>query len=280
MSRICLVNALFPPDAHGGAESYVLRAARTLREWGHDVTVLTSSPYDSSDLIHPRRTTYEGIPIWKFFPLDLSHRSEGTGRIVLEKGLWHVVDALNPQAARAVSWVLDRIDPDIVHTNNLMGISTAAAKAIQRHDVRHVHTLHDYSLICPKSNLLRDLTAPDDDLVVCEDAPTPCRLFAGAKRRLVGTPDVVTAPSQHIIDVHRKHGLFHDIDCTRIPLGAETVVDRPQDTSGHPSVLYVGKQLRSKELDVLFEAAEILSDVDFHVRVGTLVGYVGRRATI
>ena len=265
MVHVCLINSLFPPDAHGGAENYVLRTAKALQARGHDVSVITAKAYDGTRSLRPERTTYEGLPVWRFYPSNVSYRKNGTGDSLPAKGLWHALDTANPPAARAVGQVLDRTEPDVVHTNNLMGISTAIARPIQRRDVRHVHTLHDYSLICPKSNLLREWTAPDDELVVCEDPPIPCRMLARGKRALLGSPDMVTAPSQHVIDVHRQHGFFDDTDCQRVRLGVESVAEQPPSVPEQPSILYVGKHHRSKGLDTLFAAAEHLPDVEFHL---------------
>lgn len=263
--RVCFVNALFPPDAHGGAENYVLRTAKALQARGHDVSVVTTRPYDGRDSLKPTRTTHEGVEVWRFFPLNLSQRGRGTGEHLLTKALWHAFDAGNPHAYASVGSVLDRFAPDVVHTNNLTGISTAVGRAVQGRNVRHVHTLHDYSLICPKSNLLRDFTAPDGELVVCENPPSPCRAHAGAKRRLLGNPDVVTGPSRHVIDVHRRHGFFEDTRCRRIQLGVDGIAAEATPPSDARSVLYVGKQLRAKGLDTLFRAAAELPDVDVHV---------------
>lgn len=263
--EIVLLNALFPPDAQGGAENYVHRTAKTLQERGHRVSVVTTKPFDGRGSLRPERTTDDGLDVWRFFPLNLSHRSAGTGRNFLAKAAWHAIDTANPHAPRVVGSVLDRLDPDVVHTHNLMGISPGVGRAIQRRGIRHVHTLHDYSLICPKSNLLRDFTAPDDELVVCEDPPVPCRVHAGGKRRLLGEPDVVTGPSQHVIDVHRRHGFFEGLTCKRLQLAVESVADAPTQPPDDPAVLYVGEQLRAKGLDTLFQAARSLPDVTFHV---------------
>jgi glycosyltransferase involved in cell wall biosynthesis len=264
MADICLVNALFPPDMHGGAENYVLRAAHGLDDRGYDVAIVTSRPYDGRDSLRPTKETYEGLPVWRFYPPNLSHLSNGTGDNVLEKAVWRGIDLVNLPAARAVGSVLDRLDPAVVHTNNLFGISTLVGRAVQRRDIRHVHTLHDYGLVCPKSNLLRDLTAPDDERVVCEDPPLPCRAYATQRRATLGTPDLVTAPSQHVIDVHRDHGFFQGVDTQRVRLGIDDVADDPPPVAEERSVLYVGQHLESKGLETLFAAADRLPDVTFH----------------
>ena len=265
MVTACLVASLFPPEMQGGAENYVLRVARALDERGHTSVVVTTKPYDGRSSLTPELTSYEGVPVWRFFPANVSHRSEGTGSNPVTKAIWHALDAPNPHGAAAVRRVLDRVDPDVVHTNNLMGLSTLVGRMIQRRDVRHVHTLHDYSLVCPKSNLLRDLTAPDDELVVCDDPPLPCRAFAREKRAFFGTPDVVLSPSQHVLNVHAKHGFFNDTERCRLQLGVEEVVDTVPDPPAEPSVLYAGKIHRAKGVFDLLDAADQLPEVHFDV---------------
>jgi glycosyltransferase involved in cell wall biosynthesis len=250
---------------HGGAENYVLRTAHGLQARGYDVAVITSKPYDGFDSLRPTREVYEGLPIWRFYPANISHVSDGTGDSVVEKALWRGIDLANLHALTVVGRVLNRLDPTVVHTNNLFGISTLVGRAVQRRDIRHVHTLHDYGLACPKSNLLRDLTAPGDERVVCENPPPPCRLYARQRRATLGAPDLVTAPSQHVIDVHHDHGFFQEVDTQRVRLGIDGVANDQPAVSEAQSVLYAGQHLESKGLETLFAASDRLPNVTFHV---------------
>ena len=266
MTDVCLVTGQFPPDTHGGAENYVLRTAKGLEARGVSACVLTTQPYDGKESLRPRKTEYDGLTVWRFYPANRSHISEGTGDGILSKAAWHAGDLANPHSAYSVGRVLDRLNPTVVHTNNLVGISAGIVPAIRRRDVHHVHTLHDYSLICPKGNLLRDLTAPDDSLKICEDPPVPCKAHAAVKRRLIGDPDVVTGPSQHVIDVHRNHGFFEDTatSCTPLGIDGSSIADAP--TRGRePSVLYVGNIQRAKGIETLLDAAEELEGVQFEI---------------
>ncbi|MFC7202650.1 glycosyltransferase family 4 protein [Haloferax namakaokahaiae] len=265
MVRVCLVNGVYPPDVFGGAENYVQRTAVALQKRGHDVSVLTTTSESNRESLSIQRETRDGIPVYRFYPLNVSHRSKGAGDNILKKAFWHQLDTINPHAKRVVTNFLNKWQPDVVHSNNFMGITASTGKAISESDARYVHTLHDYSLMCPKSNLLRDMTAPDGELDVCEDPPTPCKVYAQAKRRMIGQPDLVIGPSQHVIDVHREHGFFTDIDSICIPHGVDEVAAKPGEDSLSPSVLYVGKHLEAKGLDTLFQAAEELPEVTFHL---------------
>lgn len=258
------MNGVYPPDEFGGAENYVHRTAKALRHRGHDAIVLTTTKDPIRKSYNIEKETYDEVPVFRFHPFNISHRSDGTGGNIVTKALWHQFDTVNPHAKRVVARFLKSQQPDIVHSNNFMGITASAGKAISEADVRYVHTLHDYSLICPKSNLLRDLTAPDDTLEVCESPPAPCRLYADAKKRMIGKPDLVIGPSRHIIEVHRRHGFFEDTETARIQHGIERFADSiPESVSD--SVLFVGKHLRAKGLDTLFEAARTVGNVMFHL---------------
>lgn len=263
--KICLINFHFDTDSAGGAENYVYRVSKELQNSSHNVSILTTESYSGTESLSLRKTTIDGLDVYRFYPANFSHRGDGTGSNILMKGLWHEIDSINPHSRRVAGRLFDRLEPDVVHTNNLVGISPAVARAIADRDMRHVHTLHDYSLICPRSNLLRKFTAPDGERTVCEDPPTPCRLLARQKRQMIGQPDVVTGPSNHVIDVHRQHGFFEDTPCERVQLGTESVAEEPPPVPDEPTLLFVGKQLESKGLDTLLNAADRLPNVTVHI---------------
>lgn len=264
MSDICLVNGVYPPEAFGGAENYTERVAGALRERGHDAYVLTTTSKVNRNTLSIQKEIKDGIPVYRFYPLNIYHRSEGTGGNILSKALWHQLDTVNPHASRVVSKFLESIDPDIVHTNNFMGITASAGKAITKFDCKYIHTLHDYSLICPKSNLLRDMTLPGDELGVCNSPPAPCQAYAKAKKHAIGHPDLVLGPSQHVIDIHQKHGFFEKTQTKRIQHGIKEYAENPPE-SRSKSILYVGKHLRAKGLETLFEAARELPQITVHL---------------
>ncbi|MFB6187572.1 MAG: glycosyltransferase, partial [Halobacteriaceae archaeon] len=215
--------------------------------------------------IFPEQTEFEGLSVWRFFPPNISHLSNGTGENVFTKAIWRQIDTMNLPSVRIVGHILDKIDPDIVHTNNLTGISSGIGRAVQRRDIRHVHTLHDYSLICPRATLLRDFTAPDNERVVCDSPPAPCRLYAKQKQITIGSPDIVTGPSQHIINIHRQHDFFEDTPAERLRLGVDEIIESVPPVPEQRAVLYVGKQLEEKGLNTLFNAAKQLPDTIFHI---------------
>ena len=265
MKSVCLVNGTLPTESLGGAENYVLQTASFLESRGYDVSILTTKPYDGPESLKIQRDSFQGHTVYRIYPLNFSHRTEGTGDNIFTKGIWHHIDSLNLHVYRRIKKFLRDLDPDVVHTHNLMGISSSVGRAIQSAGVRHVHTLHDYGLLCPKTSLMREWTLPGDEIGVCHDRPTPCVMYSKVKEFTIGTPDHVIGPSQHIIDVHQQKGMFTSVPTSRIQHGIDDIAERPPTGTKGDAVLYAGKIQRSKGLETLFEAASAASDVTVHI---------------
>ncbi|WP_227357571.1 glycosyltransferase [Haladaptatus salinisoli] len=264
MAKICFVNAQLPPHQNGGAGNYVLRVARSLLNRGHTVKVLTTKPYDGKSSLRPQSESMDEIPIERFYPMNISHRSGDNPFGLPGKVLWHIGDVVNPHSSKVAEEVFSEFDPDIIHTNNLMGISVKLSKIAQKYDRYHVHTLHDYGLICPKSTLLREWTA-EDQFEVCESPPLPCQAYLGQKQNYIGSPDLVTGPSQHIIDIHQEHGFFEGVETDCIPLGVLDVKNSTTGVKTKRSFLFAGQQTHPKGLETIFQVARQLQSVTFHI---------------
>ena len=184
--RILMVSNLWPPEVVGGAEQYAAALAARLRTEGHQVDVVTLG-VEGPDVV---RT----VTPWPY-PIQESGTQPAARRL-----LFHGVDVYNPRAGRALDAVIDELAPDVVHTHAVQGLSSVALTRPSRRGVAHVHTLHDYWLLCQRNSMVhRDGRA-------CE---TRCRSCAGiswirneAVRRSL--PGVVLAVSQAIANEHRQ----------------------------------------------------------------------------
>ena len=67
----------------------------------------------------------------------------------------------NEAIAKVFANVLDSVRPDIVHIQHLLFLSTTIIEKIKKRGLPIVFTLHDYYLICPRGQLLKN------DLTVC-----------------------------------------------------------------------------------------------------------------
>jgi glycosyltransferase involved in cell wall biosynthesis len=262
MRTVCFVNGTFPPYLRGGAENYIIEVAHELKSRGYKVCVLTSKPLKDIDSVDIGQEIIENIPVYRFAPINIASRSTFPEKSTPIQTLWRLCDLLNPYSARKVERVLEYLQPDIIHSNNLMGVSTISTIPMSRCNAKHVHTLHDYSLLCPTGSPRTEVNHPSVNNITNSEGVI--QAFSMVQKRLMNSPDVVTAPSQHIIDVHRKYGLFEGIPNECIPLGVKRATKLERDHNSK-EVLYVGRITERKGLDTLFRAADIDKGFQYHI---------------
>ena len=149
--NILLVNTLYYPYKVGGAEISVQLLAESLVEKGHSVTVVSiheqnerkDAEHNGVKIIYlPYSNIYWGLSLTKKSPLS--------------KILWHLIDLYNIKIAREFEKIILDIKPEIVHTNNLSGISCAVWQKAKKNKSRVIHTSRDYYLIHPNCKLYKN----------------------------------------------------------------------------------------------------------------------------
>jgi glycosyltransferase involved in cell wall biosynthesis len=244
--RILLVNSHGADAAVGGAETYVAALARGLRARDHDVRILAAFPARqpaSDDAAAP--TTVLHSSDWRDDRIRLYRNRAG------DMTAWPT-----PRLRR----LLAEIAADVVHTNNLPGITTAVWETARRQRTPVVHTLHDYYLLCPRMTLFGTPERP------CCGHPTLC----GARRSRLhrwstGVSDVVGV-SRYIVDQHldafptaRRHVIRHPALPGAVPA--------PAVPAGLKSIGYLGSLDEIKGIGVLLDAAPELRDRGYAIHI-------------
>jgi glycosyltransferase involved in cell wall biosynthesis len=184
--RVLLLSSLWPPNVLGGAELHAAALADRLADAGHDVGVVT---YGS-----PGARVVAQVPA-RPYPLHEFAAQPGTKR-----ALMHLRDVWNPSTARILDDTIRTFAPDVVHSHTVQGMSAVALARPGRRGVPHVHTLHDYWLLCQRTAMVRrDGTACD----------TPCRGCAAIttiRERQVRAhaPDLLLAVSRAVAVEHDR----------------------------------------------------------------------------
>lgn len=184
--RVLMVSNLWPPTVVGGAEQYAAALAGRLRGLGHEVGVVT--------LGVPGPDVVRAVAPWPY-PIQAAATQPA-----LRRALFHIVDLHNPRARRALDRAIDEFAPDVVHSNVVQGLSTVALTRPSQRGVPHVHTLHDYWLLCQRNSMVRRDGRACDEL--CRSCAAMSRLRIGALRR--HAPDVVLAVSRAIAAEHES----------------------------------------------------------------------------
>lgn len=230
MKRLLLVNAHGADTSLGGAERYVADLAHGLRARGYDVSVLSAFPVGdpeaASVVLHGRD--------WRESPVRRLQNHAGD---VLARPSRRLAEAIASQR------------PDLVHSNNLPGLSTAVWEVCRRLGVPVVHTLHDYQLLCPRVTLLQ----PDG---------TPCRphpLLCGLRRRRLGrwsgAVGQVIAVSRSIAETHSS--FFPSASFHVIKHAFSSPFDRPLSPPSRElaTIGFIGSLGVTKGVNVLLDAA-------------------------
>lgn len=233
LTRVLMLSSLWPPNVLGGAEGYAAELAEQLRGRGDDVQAVTRG-IEGDDVA-------ASAPSWPYRLDDWA--SQGPARRVA----FHGVDQWNPAAVRAVRRAVERFRPDVVHSHSVAGMSAAVLAEPSRLGVPHVHTLHDYWLLCQRSSFVQRDGSP------CATRCTGCRAV-GAGRRLVasrGFADVVVAPSEAIA---RHHDELDHVRA-RVRVVFHPVVPHPPvDRSGPTTFGFIGQLTAVKGVPTLVEA--------------------------
>jgi glycosyltransferase involved in cell wall biosynthesis len=149
----------------------------------------------------------------------------------------------------AVARLIEDERPDVVHTNNLQGISVSAWHAAKAARVPILHTLRDYYLTCGRCSRYRDGRN-------CARTCWDCLPVMLARRRASALVDGVVGVSRFIRDHHDRLGFFPHARLQRViynfaaPINAmDTPAPKPRLRFG-----YLGRLTPAKGLDVMLDA--------------------------
>lgn len=241
--KICIITNLYEPHIIGGAEKYVSEIAKRL-SLEDDVVVITTDPFSKS------RTIEEGkIRVYRFYPLNLYSTYFAKQKKDFIKPVWHLLDLWNPHSNLVVRDILRTERPNVVHTHNLGGLSLSVFSAIRSSRIPHVHTLHDFSLLCPRATLLHG------NGNMCSSPNFLCKYYRDIKKYLSNSPEVVISPSNYVLKRHLENGFFKKSKSMKLPLGADlsenSKVSKEYDLI---KVLFVGQIVRHKGAHILIDA--------------------------
>lgn len=257
--KVCYISSFYPPLIFGGAEIYVKRVAEKLIHQGIEVIVITTN---SKISVKPSIEEKNGVKIYRIHPLNIYALYNTLSKPALIKPIWYGIDLLNLHSYKVVKDILRKEKPDIVHIHNFKGFSLAF-NAVKSLNVPLIFTAHDYFIECPKENLFRS------NGEICHDPLLLCRLYAKLQRYLKDNkPDVVTAPSQFVIDKLKRDGFFERVRTMKLPLGIELAGNEKFERDyATIDILYAGRLNKYKGLHILINAFKELEQKNIHLHI-------------
>ena len=251
--KILIVNTLYAPFQVGGAEVSVRTMAEELVKAGHKVYVLTLGYTQSVKKMN-------GVIVIAIKTKNLYHIEQAVGQPAIKKLIWHLLDSFNPLYRTAVGLLLDRIQPDVVNTNNIQGFSPYIWKIIKSRNIKLVHTLRDYYLMCHTATMY---TKCGD----CQQLCTACKITYQIKKNFFSLPDGFVGISKFILAQHNRYKVGKKTPVRVIANGLNTD-NYPEPLIKNPvkEVIFgfIGKVNQQKGVDFLFkELAGVQSSMRF-----------------
>jgi len=240
-------------DPVGGAEVYALALARELAERGHEVGFFGTSPdrdADEEKLRIVRRPRYD------------------------VRVLFH-----DPLVRDALAAIIARFRPELLHVHNVFSLGADVLELLGTSGLPIVHTVHDFSLLCPNSWCVWGDGSPCSGGVGAKCFLHDCQrnypydpevaLHTLLKQRtLAGIVDISICPSRYLAERMRSSGardvrhLNYFID----PIAAGAAGERePKE------LVYIGRLEPEKGVEYLLEAMPHILRADPIVHL-TIIG--------
>lgn len=132
----------------GGDSTYTFNLAKVLMEKGHEVEFFAM--VDKRNFIDKNADLF--VSYIDFKELN-RHKNLVTGLKVISRSIY------STEARIKFRQLLDRVQPDLVHLQNIHAhITPSVIFEAKKHKLPVVWTLHDYKLACPNSHFLIDAT--------------------------------------------------------------------------------------------------------------------------
>lgn len=195
--KVLLVSTLYNPYEIGGAERSTRLIAKGLKKREIEVEILTTCNKDYVDYVDGIKVHYT-----KFRHVYWRYNSKSVS--VFKKILWRVLEPINILNNRKLSRILKSINPDLIHTNNIAGISPAIWKQAKNNKIKILHTARDYYLLCAKSGFYKNNAA-------CKSQCSLCSIYTSRYKKLSENVDAFVGVSDFVKLLHLKNGYFKNI---------------------------------------------------------------------
>ena len=148
--RILLTNTFYYPNVVGGAEYSTKLLAEGLAKQKNEVAVYSVDSFEKE----LKKEEIEGVLVYRGtggrFDAKLRFTKKGP---VFKKFLNKFYELRNVKAEKEFERIIKEFKPDVIHTNNINGMSPLVWKCAKKNNIPCVHTIRDYWIVSPKNVL-------------------------------------------------------------------------------------------------------------------------------
>jgi glycosyltransferase involved in cell wall biosynthesis len=194
--KIAFVSGLYPPAYTGGAEIVLQTLVEGVRDQGHEVLVLTTK--EGGDIV---RESVNGIPVIRVPIKNMYWHGRRDRPGMVKRAIWHALDSANISMLSIARRILREERPDALNVHTTAGWSAGVLAVGRSLGIPTVQVLHDWSFLCPNSNMFRKGH-------ICETRCLSCRILRIRHKSISDNADAVVGVSQFILDGHLSKGYF------------------------------------------------------------------------
>lgn len=234
LKSISIINSYYFPNIIGGAEISTQILSESLST-KIGVDIICTGPHKKG----VKLDKINNISVWRLPCNNIYWPGYKRARSGLKKAIWHTKNIYNKDQYTELKKLLIKLNPSIIHTQNLAGISVAAWKVSKEMNIPLVHTLRDYSLIKPINQKLY------------------CYIFRQLSRRFSQSVDHVIGISDFVLNKHLRYDLFPNAKKDVIPNVVEVgkiKQDEKYIFNGPFKIGYFGQLEKNKGVGYLIKA--------------------------
>ena len=144
--KILFLSSLYYPNIIGGAEISIKILAEELVKRNFKTVVITTSKKDHQEYIN-------GVKVFYISHSNLFWFMESAKKIKIAKPIWHLLNLRNFINEKKIKKIIKNENPDIIHTSNIIGLSSGLWGLLKKENKPIIHTLMDYYPLCWKSTI-------------------------------------------------------------------------------------------------------------------------------
>lgn len=239
--KIAIYNLNTYPEMSGGCERSCLELAKELIRLGEDVRVISLNPFLSG----VNFLQYEGVRVEKLPLLNIYWPTSKKKKSFLRKAIWNLMDIVNLPMSVYLAMYLKKNGINILHTNNIKGVSPAIFPIMRLFGIKTVHTTRDYYLL-DNGAWYRDIQSQHNTIIL--------RAKRTLKKLLSSSADFIVYNSKYMKEYHESCLFFKNKKNQVIYNGFDPSVYK-SNTEDKDNVKYtfgfIGRLIEEKGLDLL-----------------------------
>lgn len=188
--RICIINSFYYPCIIGGAEISVQKLAEGLVLQGNEVHIICTGESEEAVINNVNVHRIKEKNVYQIIDV-LSNKIEIKG--IIKKMIYYRLEFYNIFNKSILFNTLKTINPDVVHVNNIYGISNVIWGVIEKLKIPYIFTARDYSLLCGIDNTEGNLKVKTKSEIV---------------KKLTNNINIITAPSLCTLNIFKKFNYF------------------------------------------------------------------------